>query len=121
MKPPVFLEDNMSTKSNAIETACASFHRALVGDAKLPSQHATNREGIELLETLMGLAIAQAHARVSRLRTESPEDYEHEERKARREAHAMRCAMGFLKAQHNAVPVVSVEEEQALEEASAAL
>ena len=111
----------MSNKTNAIETACASFHRALVGDAKLPSQHATNRDGIALLETLMNIAVAQGHARVERLRTESQEDYEREEKLARGEAYAMRCAMQFLKAQHNAVPVVSAEEEAEIEAASAAL
>lgn len=111
----------MSTKTSSIETACAAFHRELVGDAKLPSQHATNREGIELLEKLVELEIARGHARVKRIQSESPEDYEYEERRTRHDAYAMKCAMGFLKSQHNAVPVVSPEEAQAIEEASAAI
>ena len=111
----------MSPKTTAIETACAAFHRELVGDAKLPSQHATNRNGIEHLETLMNLSIAQGCARIKRIEIESPEDYEAESRRFREEAYSMRCALAFLKRQHNAVPVVSLEEERDIEDASAAI
>jgi hypothetical protein len=108
-------------KTNHIAIACKAFHEALVGDAKLPSQHAINRDGIGLLEALADLEIARAHARIKRLEREGSEDFEYEAQKARNAAVAMKAALGFLKAQHNAVPVVSDEEAAAIEEASAAI
>ncbi len=43
----------MQEKKAGIEIACDAFLKTLVGDAKLPAQHATNRDGILLLEELM--------------------------------------------------------------------
>ena len=111
----------MSTKTIAIETACAAFHRTLVGDAKLPSQHAINRDGIDLLEALMLIDIAQGRILADQTRSESPENCEDEVRRIRYDEYAMRCAMEFLKSQHNMVPVVSLGEARAIDEASAAL